>query len=585
MTTPSPRRSNAVQATFLVGCCALVAMLTSPVLVCAQPADVQFTPAAPGEMKPMAVVAHAGYDALVEDLNFAGSLAGNPDLSQMIEPFLMTYTQGLDRTKPLGVIVQSDGMNFGGAACLPVSDLKKLLAPLQMFGLTTEDVGGGITKLVTPQQPAFIREADGWAFVSPMQEMLSALPANPTETLSTLSKEYDLAAQVNIQNIPQAYRQMAMQQLDMGMQAGLKKLPDESDDQFAVRQEMTQLQIDQFKQLINDMNQMTVGLSLDGSGQRAFLDFAYTAVPESKLAGQLAMYEDAKTNFAGFYQPDAAMMMSVATKMNEADIAQVEQMFGALRKQAKAAIAKDADLPTPEARAQVEAAVDEFLDALQATLKTGTIDGGAVLNIAPDSLTFVAGAFVAEPAKIESGFKKLIEVAKQKDGDALTVNWNSASHADVNFHTFSAPLEGADEEAKKLLGDTVEVALGIGKESVYFAVGRNCVESIKSIVDASAAEPGKSVPPMEMSFALKPILEVAAATAPDSQQPIFQSIAAMLANEASGRDHVRIVMQTIPNGVRSRFEAEEGVLRAIGMAAMQAQMQAAGVGAPMPAPQ
>jgi hypothetical protein len=34
-------------------------------------------------------------------------------------------------------------------------------------------------------------------------------------------------------------------------------------------------------------------------------------------------------------------------------------------------------------------------------------------------------------------------------------------------------------------------------------------------------------------------------------------------------------MQTVPNGIRTRIEAEEGVLRAIGMAAMQAQMDAA----------
>jgi hypothetical protein len=85
---------------------------------------------------------------------------------------------------------------------------------------------------------------------------------------------------------------------------------------------------------------------------------------------------------------------------------------------------------------------------------------------------------------------------------------------------------------------------------------------------------------MEMTFALKQIMEMAATVAQESEKPMLQSIAAMLANEASGRDHVRIVMQTIPNGIRTRIEAEEGVLRAIGMAAMQAQMQAASVGQP-----
>jgi hypothetical protein len=342
---------------------------------------------------------------------------------------------------------------------------------------------------------------------------------------------------------------------------------------------MTQVQIEQFKQLINDMDELTVGLALDGTGQRAYLDVAYTAVPESKLADQIALYNEAKTNFAGFYQPDAAMMMSFATKMGEADIAQVEQMFGTIRQQVRASIEKEADLPSEETRAQVQSAMDDFLTALQSTLKTGMMDGGAVLNLGPNSLTFVAGAFIAEPAKVESGLKKLVEVAKE-DKSFPGIQWNAENHQNVSFHTLSVPVPANEEEPRKLFGDTVEMAIGIGKQSVYFAVGRDCLEAVKGIIDASGAEPEKKVPPMEMTFALKQIMEMAATVAQESEKPMLQSIAAMLANEASGRDHVRIVMQTIPNGIRTHIEAEEGVLRAIGMAAMQAQMQAASVGQP-----
>ena len=37
-------------------------------------------------------------------------------------------------------------------------------------------------------------------------------------------------------------------------------------------------------------------------------------VPGSKLAKQLAAYNEPKTNFAGFYQPDAAATMTFATQ-------------------------------------------------------------------------------------------------------------------------------------------------------------------------------------------------------------------------------------------------------------------------------
>jgi hypothetical protein len=53
-----------------------------------------------------------------------------------------------------------------------------------------------------------------------------------------------------------------------------------------------------------------------------------------------------------------------------------------------------------------------------------------------------------------------------------------------------------------------------------------------------------------------------------------QAVADMLKSEAQGRDHVRILGQVIPNGVRYRMEVEEGVLKAIGKAAAEQQRQA-----------
>lgn len=533
--------------------------------------------AATGEMKPLAVVALSGYDALIEDINFAGSLAGQPQLGQMIEPMIMGYVQGLDKTKPIGVIVQSDGAEFNGAACLPVTDLQKLLAPLQFFGVTTEDVGNGVTKVVTPQQPVFLKEKNGWAFVSPMQQMLESIPDDPTKLLSEITGQYDLGAKVDIQNIPRPYRESAVDALEQGMQAGLRKLEDETDEQYEARKEVTAMQIEQLKQLINDIDQLTIGLSLDGGEQRAFLDFVYTAVEGTKLAEQIAMYGDSKTNYAGFYQPDAAATMTITSRMTESDIAQIDQMFGAIRKQVKAAVEKESELKTEEAKQTVQSALDDFLDAAQATLNTGMLDGGMVLNLAPSSLTFVAGGFIGEPTKVLSGLKKIEGVA-QEDEDFPGIQWDAASHGDISFHTMQVPLPEDEEEARQLFGETLDVAVGIGKKSVYFALGRECLDTAKSVIDTSLANPGKSVPPMEFTVSLKQVMAMAAEFVESDQKAMVEGIAAMLANESAGRDHVRMVVKTIPGGILTRFEAEEGVLRAIGMAAMQAQAQAAGAG-------
>lgn len=565
---------------------AVHSMLTAAVVTCA--AILGFlsdgsAAQAQSKMKPVAVIAVNSLNNLLEDVNFIGSLAGNPRMADQVRPFV-GMVQGLDNDQPIGLVVQADGSsNISGAVCLPVSDLKMMLGGMAMFGITSEDGPDGTTQINAQGQTLFAKEANGWAYVSMMPQMLEGVPANPGELLGVLTKEYDLGVRVHVQNIPEAFKQMALSQLQSGMEAGMKKLDTESDEQYEARKEMTKVQVDQLKQAAQDLDELTFGIGVDGEKQRTIIDIVYTAVAGSKVAEQMAVNNDPKTDFAGFFQPDAAMMMTFASKLGESDVAQVEQMFGAIKKQVDAGIDEEADDLSDEQRDIVKSAVSDFMQAFKATLQAGKMDGGAVINLSPSSLSLVAGGFIADPAKVESGIKKLAELAKEEESEFPGINWNASSHKDVQFHTLSIPVpqEGGDEDeqnARRLFGETVEMAVGIGKKSAYFAMGRDCLEAVKGIMDDSAANPQKSVPPMEMTFALSQIMETIASLEDDEDKAQIEMIANMLSNEANGRDHVRIVVQPIPNGARTRIEAEEGVLRAIGMGVMAAQMEKAGAG-------
>jgi hypothetical protein len=130
------------------------------------------------------------------------------------------------------------------------------------------------------------------------------------------------------------------------------------------------------------------------------------------------------------------------------------------------------------------------------------------------------------------------------------------------------------EAPRKFFGEKADIAIGIGPESIYLAVGDDNIEAVKKAIDASAAEPEKSVPPFELAVSLAPVMEVAAARTEDEmQRKILETVADMLKNEAQGRDHIRMVGHVVPNGLRYRIEAEEGVLRGIGKASAEAQRQ------------
>jgi hypothetical protein len=532
--------------------------------------------------KPLATVVFSSYDELMKDADFVGNLGGMPNASQMLNNMVMSFTQqkglaGLDKSKPIGVIVQSSGDMPGGAVCLPVTDLNALLDVVKGFGITAKDAGNGLQQVSTPQgQSVFLKNTSGWALLSLSPDMINAVPADPGSVLAPLAKDYDLAVQLHVQNVPETYRQQAVEAMSQGAQQGMNKKDGESDEDYAQRQKMVQMQLDELKRFVNELDQFTVGLSIDGKGQRAYLDIAYTGVPGSKLAKDLAVSNDAKTNFAGFVQPNSAMTFSSASKVTDSNAAQLDQMMDSVTSQMKTSLG-DKDELNDEQKDKVKSAVDDFMSAAKATLKSGTIDAAGSLTLTAESLTFVAGGHVAEPKKIESGFKKIFDVAKEKHGEeAPKATWDAEKYGDVTFHKLAKDVPADKEDARKLLGDTVEMYVGIGKDAVYFSAGRDALDAVKKAIDASKASANKATTPGEVTFALGQIMTAAQTMAQDDQKPQIQMISDMLANQAKDRDHVRMVAQPIENGVRMRIEAEEGVLRAIGMAAMQAQMRGAG---------
>lgn len=537
-----------------------------------------------GELKTLAVVAISPYENLISDIKFLGSLAGKPEMAQMVEGGLALFTQGkgadaLQKDKPWGVIVQTDGNGFLPVVCLPVKKLEDLIGVAVAYGAQVNDGDDGVKELMLPnQQLLFVKQQDTYAFCSTSTAALANAPANPQESFAKLLKDYDIGAHVSVTNVPEMYRQFAVQAMQAGMQQQMVKQESETDEEFELRRQMAETQLKQMEQMINEIDAITLGWAVDAEQQRTFLDFSYFVKPDSKLARQLTAYEDTRTNFAGFYQPDMAATATFAMKgdpsLFEEDMAQFDTMLATMRQQANKAIDENEELADEqEARDALKDAVGNLIDAFGSTIKSGQMDGGAAVDIRQDSLTLVAGLFVKDPAKLEEGLKKLDAAGqKRKDARVSEVKWNSASHAGVNFHTITVPVPEDQEAPRRMLGEKAEIAVGIGKEAVYVAIGRDNIEAVKKAIDASAAERGKKVPPFELAVSLGPMIEVAAAGAKDAdQKAIMESVADMLRNEAQGRDHIRMVGNPVPNGLRYRFEAEEGVLRAMGKATAEAQ--------------
>ena len=536
-----------------------------------------------GRLRALAVVAAERYDDLVKDISFLGQVVGKPELGQMVEGGFAFFTQGkgpdaIDKTKPWGVIVMTDGAQLLPIGCLPVTRLNDLLDVARAYQIEVNDAGNGVMELAHPERPMYVKEDGGWAFIGQSPDALAQLPDNPQAILTNLVSEYDLGVSFSVKDIPEMYRQLILSAIQGGMQQALLQKPDETDEQYAQRQELAQAQLEETKRVFKELDSVRIGWNIDAEKQKTHLDVIVQAVPDSRMAKELAAYGGAKTNFAGFYQPDAAATMIFVNhadpELIQQDAAKLDSAMAAAREQFFKAFDESAEIPA-ELRDDIRAVASDWFDAFAATIKTGQMDGGASLQLSSDSMTLVAGTLVKDTAKFESGLKKFEAAAREKSDDFSGIQWNAARHAGVNFHTLSVPVKEEQAGPRKLLGPEAQIAIGIGPEAVYLAVGRDNLEAVKKAIDASAANAGKAVPPFELLVAAGPVAEVLADQADEGpQKEIAQSVADMLRNDAQGRDRVRFVSQAIPNGLRSRIEVEEGVLKAIGKASAEQQRQA-----------
>jgi hypothetical protein len=532
---------------------------------------------APPQLKTLAVVAGARYEKLLGDVTFLGPYLGQPAAGQLADAIVAQFTMGkaataLDRTKPWGLIVQTDGAQFYYVACLPVANVDDVIEIAKAHNAEVKDGENGTKELSIPNKPpVFLKAENGVAFLSLAPASLAKLPPNALEILSKRVGEYDLSVSLAVKNIPPMYRQFAIGAMQAGLQQSMKKLPDESDEQFADRQRLAEGQITQMTQLINEIDTVKVGLAIDAQAKRTFLDFEYQLVPGSKMAKQIAAYAQPNTNFAGFYQPDAAATAMVATKADPKliadDLAQFDNMMRSLRHQAEREIDRKHQGADPQDREALKAATNDVFDAIEATVKEGQIDAGASLNASPNSMTFIAGVHLKEPGKIEDALKKL-ETAAKRQPDFPGIKWNAANHAGVNFHTMTAPVPEDKKGPRKMFGETVDISFGIGPDAVYVAFGKDNIAAVSKAIDASAADRSKTVPPFAVSLSLGPIIAIAADAADGPEKAALQAVADKVNNQANGRDHIRVTGEVISNGLRYRIEAEEGVLQAVGTAAM-----------------
>lgn len=519
--------------------------------------------------KPLAVVSYAGYDRTMKAIELFGQLAGKPDQAAGIDAMIKMMTggqglQGLDPKRPLGVVVRGEGADINGYAFLPVTDLKQLLTVATPFvGPVTETAG--LYKIERGEQTIYVKKKGDWAFVGGKPEHLDKLPDDPGKLLGDLPEQYLWALRISVGNLPPEVRDLLISRLQMIVQSLGQQL--EGAQQEIVRERMQELMA-QMEKGLKELDQITIGLQIDRQARQGHLDIQVTARPGTPSAERIASAAQAKTNFAGLLDPQATIAANwTATRMVQ-NAEQIDKQIAAARQQAVKQL--ESSGLSDEDQKVARQILDDLLDIARQTVKTGRVDGGVKAILDEKTATLVAGSFVLGGAKLDDVLKRLSELATKAVPEAPSYfKLNAGSYKGLRLHTATIPLpsdmENRDQVAK-LVGENLEVVVGVGDEAFYVALGRGAIVALKQAVDQSQADQGHAVQPFQVSVALVPLSRFIAAVGDANARQTFERISKQISGLA-GKDAVRLTVSPIERGMQVRLLLEEGVLKAAATAA------------------
>lgn len=546
-----------VRRTIIVGLLSLVAAVPAAFAVAPQADQGQ----SGVSKEPVVVVSLASLDGLLRDVNHLSTISGMPQAGAMLNIYVGAYSQGIDRSQPLGVIVRMiDGVP-APMLFLAISDVKAVLKRLEpQFG-PADQLDDGTMVMQAGPNLVYIRDQGDWAFVANDRNALTDLPQDPKTLLQDMHLDHDIGIRANLQQIPEPMRMGLVAQMRQAFDDAVKRMQErgEGNVQAAPPNEAV---IKQMELMMRDSEYITIGISVDAEHNEIALDMAGTAIEGSALAQMYNDRQSIPTNFAGMLRPNATLFTHAAatTGKQEQEVA-LESIDQSL-KQLRSVIGQYVELSDSD-----NAKIDQYLprakELLTDNVAAGKINGGAVVVTTDNQLRVLVGAAVANGKKVEELAK---DILGEFDGnpDAPKFKFNDGTYAGMTLHHGHVDLPANSKELQKMFGSKLPLLIATSEDRIFIGAGKDLDALLKETLDAPAAAASSADLPLSQgTLSLLPALQYAYWV---SENSITDMMLKTLQNNPE-HDKVQFVQPSEPNGQRVRLTIGDGVLQVIGAAA------------------
>lgn len=421
------------------------------------------------QQEPVAVMAVAGLDRLLDDVNFVFEAGEAIQHAQMIEGVIANFNdlRGLDRQRPIGLYLffPVGGDEPEPLLFFPFSDVDDLLTSIRIGNALRLERGGSPDRLVLHTEDGELPGlmAHGFVFIDPTKKsnrLRQALP-DPMVLLGDALKEQDAALIVRREGIPPFLFEVAAGQIRTAAIQQQPQRPGESDEEYAIRSGLEEAIFSLAESVIQEWQGARVTLNVADESGRTGVTATIELDPSGRTVGFLSQLVAKKSRFRALHAEPAALSLAMNWQPTPYGRQLLETVAREIRTQVERELAEsDTDSRT---------AVISLIDAFESTLKTEDFNGLAQLVGAPPNGFILIGALrVAGADQVAASIEQLLPLAAESK-DIRQVEMSVARAGDVAIHRmWPTKLRKRD---RRLYGDDAAIYLAVGSDAFWMGIG------------------------------------------------------------------------------------------------------------------
>lgn len=481
-------------------------------------------------------------DELTASLKYLLGMIGQEAAANQFEQIKMVLAGGVDTTKPITGFLDLPA-NPGSApvfvAVLPITTEDGLLGVLRVLRAEPTKGNDGIYDIAAADGKRYaMKFANGHAYISTDRLRLTAALPAPAALIPSEAGAAVMAVAVRIGEISNAYKDLARNLIDAGIEQGRSRNAGENEVQYRLRQLLSAGAKERIGRLLDDGKDLTVRLEVDRAQQRQMAwEVSLTAKSGSRLADEIRLFADSRSIFSGLAS-DAAASLLVRIPLSEEIRKFSSDAYAGIVKEALDKVAE------PTANALLE----RLFKGIAASAATDAADLAGALRgpFADGKFAFVAAANLGDGAKLEEAVRSILGDTNLQSVAEIALDADKVGGTAI--HRVRVGQE-PDAGFKRFFG-RVEFYIAVRKDAVVFALGENGKTAIREALEVAGKPAPLIAPSVQLEASLAKILPVLAADKADRA-------AAVVGRTFAGVDKIRDKIRfSVRGGDALRIRAE-----------------------------